>query len=106
MFNKVRDYNNWMKEQDVHRKDMPTAARILDIQSELGELSKEYLKQTKYGTEDFVLNDDFVLEIGDCLYSLLSLSDELGIDANFALDRVIEKYKRRVQNKNNMGSGR
>ena len=46
MINKIKDFNeNIMKK--THRKQMPVYARLLDVQSELGELSKEYLKSSK-----------------------------------------------------------
>ena len=41
----------------AHKKPMPVYARILDIQSELGELAKEYLKHSRYGTVDFDLQN-------------------------------------------------
>lgn len=85
---------------------MPIHARILDIQSELGELAKEYLKNSKYGTQNFDLTEDFKLEYGDVLYSLLSLGNEVGLNAEEELDKVLEKYKKRIIDKNSMGSGR
>lgn len=89
-----------------HEKPMPIHARILDIQSELGELAKEYLKNSKYGTQNFDLTEDFKLEYGDVLYSLLSLGNEVGLNAEEELDKVLEKYKKRIIDKNSMGSGR
>jgi len=103
MQEKVKNFNDNMP---CHKKPMPTWARVADIQSELGELSKEILKASKYGTKEFELNDNFVMEFGDCLYSLMSLANELGIDANQALDKVLDKYQKRINNNNNMGSGR
>ena len=102
MQNKVKKFNSEMK---CHRKTMPVYARILDISSEMGELAKEYLKASKYGTQDFVLNDDFIVEYGDIVYSILSLANEMGIDAENSLDLAIQKYKNRIEKKNNMGSG-
>lgn len=103
MQNKVQEFN---KLRNCHTEKMPVSARVLDIQSEVGELAKEVLKNTKYGTKDFVLSDDFELELGDVLYSLLSLADETGVDAEASLDRVLAKYKKRIENNDNMGSGR
>ena len=103
MQEKVETFN---KNKGVHNKPMPIYARLLDIQSELGELSKEYLKNSKYGTIDFKITDDFELEFGDVLYALLSLANELNLNANDALDKVIDKYKNRIKENNNLGSGR
>ena len=101
MQKKVEEFNN---SKTCHLKPMPVYARLMDIQSEMGELVKEYLKGSKYGTADFILHDDFELEFGDLLYSLLSLAQETKIDAEKCLDRVIEKYKARIEKSNNMGS--
>ena len=69
----------------------------MDIQSEMGELSKEYLKATDYGSKEFGTTEDFNLELGDVLYSLLSLAEEQGVDAKQSLEKVLKKK--------NMGSG-
>ena len=102
MQNLVKDFN---ENKMCHRKKMPESARMLDVQSELGELAKEILKATKYGTEGFFVTEDFEMEFGDVLYSLLSLAVETGIDAEMCLKKVLEKYQNRIDSKNNMGSG-
>ena len=101
MQEKVKNFN---QKKNCHLNPMPVHARILDIQSELGELAKEYLKHSKYGTTDFSLEENFKMEYGDVLYSLLSLADELNIDANACLDKAISKYEDRILKKNSMGS--
>ena len=103
MQQKVKNFNQKMP---CHKQPMPTWARVADIQSEVGELSKEVLKASKYGVKPFELNDNFVMEFGDCLYSLLSLANELNIDAEQALDKVLQKYQKRITDNQNMGSGR
>lgn len=101
MQNKVKEFN---LNTNCHQKPMPIYARLMDIQSELGELAKEYLEHSKYGTSNFNLEFDFKMEYGDVLYSLLSLANETDIDANECLDLAINKYEKRIKNKNNMGS--
>ena len=103
MQNKVKEFNEL---RNCHANPMPVTARVLDIQSEVGELAKEVLKSTKYGTREFVITDDFELELGDVLYSLLSLADETGVDAEGVLDKVLAKYRKRIESNDNMGSGR
>ena len=103
MQNKVKNFND---NKSVHTRPMPVSARIMDINSEMGELAKEYLKATNYGTKDFEITDDFVMEYGDVLYSMLSLANELNIDANKSIEMVLEKYQNRIDNKKDMGSGR
>ena len=99
----VKDFND---NKSVHTRPMPVSARIMDINSEMGELAKEYLKATNYGTKDFEITDDFVMEYGDVLYSMLSLANELNIDANKSIEMVLEKYQNRIDNKKDMGSGK
>ncbi len=101
MQEKVKKFNESMP---CHRKPMPVYARLLDIESEIGELAKEYLESSRYGTTQFAMNEDFVMEYGDVLYSLLSLANEMGIDAESSLDTVIAKYRKRIEEKNSMGS--
>ncbi len=101
MQNKVKIFN---QEKSCHKKTMPVYARLLDIQSELGELAKEYLKHSKYGTNSFEMNEDFLLEYGDVLYCMLSLANELNIDSSKCLDMVIDKYKSRIEKNNSMSS--
>lgn len=100
MQNKVNDFNKKIQKSS----SMPTYARLLDIQSEMGELAKEYLKATDYGNKDFNLTLDFKMEFGDVLYSLLSLANELSLNSEECLNLILEKYKKRFIDKNNIGS--
>lgn len=103
MQKKVLEFNESMP---CHKKPMPVSARVLDIQSEVGELAKEVLKNSKYGTAEFKKDENFEMEMGDILYSLLSLANETKIDIEIALEKVLDKYKKRIENKKDMGSGR
>ncbi len=103
MQKKVKEFNTM---RCCHLQPMPIHARLLDIMSEMGELGKEYLKHSNYGTEEFKMDDEFKLELGDALYSLLSLADEANLDAEECLDMVLEKYRKRIQEKKSMGSGK
>lgn len=103
MQNKVKQFNDKVT---CHSKKMPVAGRILDIQSELGELAKEYLKNSNYDTKEFVLKEDFKEEFGDVLYALLSLANELEINSEECLDVVLNKLQSRIDKNNSMGSGR
>lgn len=101
MQEKVKEFNDSLT---IHKTPMPISARLLDISSELGELNKEYLKATKYGTQNFTHSQDFELEFGDVLYSLFCLANETGIDAETALDKVLEKYKNRANKNQSIGN--
>ena len=96
MQQKVKEFN---ENRNCHKKPMPVYARMLDTQSEIGELAKEYLKNSCYGTGEFVLTKDFKIEFGDVLYCLLSLANELNVSAGECLDLAIEKYQKRIEEK-------
>ena len=85
---------------------MPAYSRLLDIQSELGELSKEYLKSTNYGENSFSATEDFEFEFADVLYSVISLGLELNINIKESIDKVLDKYQQRLDKNNNIESGR
>lgn len=82
---------------------------VHDLQSELGEVSKEILKETEYGehdTSDVTFGDDMAQEVGDLYFSLLGLANALGIELDKALDTVLEKYAERMDTTGSAGSGR
>lgn len=103
MQNKVMKFN---QNKNCHKKPVPLPSRILNIQSELGELAKAYLENSKYGTQSFELKDDFKEEFGDVLYTILSLANELNISCEQCLDIAIEKYNKRINKGNSMKSGK
>ncbi|MCK9293151.1 MAG: MazG nucleotide pyrophosphohydrolase domain-containing protein [archaeon] len=76
---------------------------MLDITSEIGELSKEVIKGTNYGVKDFSKTENTDMEFGDVLFSLIVLANKLDVDLNKSLDMALEKYKKRIE-KGNMGS--
>jgi NTP pyrophosphatase (non-canonical NTP hydrolase) len=70
---------------------------ILDILSELGEVSKEILKSTNYGKNQVQITKELKLEIGDLLYSILNLLNKTEIDADILLEEVLSKYQNRLK---------
>lgn len=80
-------------------------SRLLDLLSELGEVSKELLKGCEYGRRELALSVEWEEEMGDLLFSLICLANESGVDLKDALDSVMEKYNRRLE-KGGVGSGR
>lgn len=103
MQDKVKKFNESIREKT---SSMPSYARLLDIQSEMGELAKEYLKITNYGDDDFIPDEHFKDEFGDVLYALLSLAEEVGIDSEECLDISLNKLQKRMNTNNSIGSGR
>lgn len=82
------------------------SARCIDLMSELGELGKEILKSTAYGGRPFEPNEAIREEAGDCLFSLLALLCEMGVDAQEALAAALAKYERRFASSASISSGR
>ena len=83
-----------------------TYVRLADIQSELGELSKEILKATRYGkTETPNRHESIENEYGDLLFSVLALGVELKADPEYCLKKSIEKYNKRLEKTGQIGSG-
>lgn len=95
-------------EQFVAQYDLACGAQIrfMDLVSEVGELGKEIVKGSNYGRKPYEGSAAVADEAGDCLFSLLALCSELGIDAQAALEGALEKYRRRMAQKGDVGSGR
>ncbi len=90
----------------AHALNMDPQVRFLDLNSELGELSKELLKASGYGKQSPLLTEEMKEELGDCIFSLLCLCDSLGLDGENALYAALEKYRKRFAEKGDVGSGR
>jgi NTP pyrophosphatase (non-canonical NTP hydrolase) len=71
--------------------------RMIDLQSEIGEVGKEILKSTEYGRTDFSKSDGLDEELGDALFSLLCLANATECDLQTALKSVLAKYERRLR---------
>lgn len=78
-------------------------ARMLDLASEVGELAKEVLKATGYGTRPLAPTASLEEELGDCLFSLLCLSQCLGLEGEAALGKALEKYEKRFAERGTIG---
>jgi NTP pyrophosphatase (non-canonical NTP hydrolase) len=89
---------------DDHDLHAPPAYRLLDLQSEVGELAKNVNESTDYGSTpaDAAVEAD---ELGDALFCLLALADETGTDAGDALETALEKYETRLAKSGSAGSG-
>ena len=73
------------------------SARLLDVTSELGELSKEYLKATDYGKVDFRATQSWQQEFGDVFFALLCLANETSVDLSETLEQTLSQYRRRLR---------
>ncbi len=85
--------------------ESPVQARVLDLISEIGELSKETLKATGYGREAFQKPESWDDELGDVFFSLVCLANSTGVDLEATLDGALEKYRTRFAGRGGIGSG-
>ncbi len=79
-------------------------ARLLDMLSEVGELSKEVLKSTRYGQVPFNGTEDWEKELGDVMFSLVCLANDTGVNLETALSGALDKYAKRIAQKGDAGS--
>ena len=71
-------------------------SRLMDTVSELGEVAKEVLLASNYGKSALRNNEKIEMEIGDVIFSIITLSNSLEINIEDALDKALEKYNERL----------
>lgn len=88
---------------EEHEMKATTPFRLIDVMAEMGEIASDAAKSADYGMneEELEVKED---EIGDALFSLLSLASDLGIDADEALEKSMEKYGSRIDETGDAGS--
>jgi NTP pyrophosphatase (non-canonical NTP hydrolase) len=85
--------------------EAPVHARLLDLVSEVGELSKEVLKATDYGHAPFNPPESWAGELGDVLFALVCLAKSTAVDLEAALNGALDKYRERMALGDDAGSG-
>jgi len=88
----------------THDLEAPAAYRLLDTVSELGEVAKAVCTSTEYGHDPASVDvpED---ELGDALFALFALCEELDVDAKAALETSLSKYEERLAESGQAGSG-
>ena len=76
--------------------ESPPEHRVLDTMSELGEVAKEVLKMTDYGRKQPEYREEMKSELGDLLYSTITLANSFDIDLEEALNLALQKYEKRL----------
>ncbi len=74
--------------------------RLLDALSELGEVAKEILKMSDYGKKQIKSDaeiEPLKYELGDLLFSIITVANSFGISLEEALNRALEKYEKRLK---------
>lgn len=89
---------------DARGLEAPVEARVLDLASEVGELSKELLGGTAYGREPFRRTDGWDGELGDAFFSLVCLANSTGVDLEEVLRETLDKYRGRLDHRGDAGS--
>lgn len=79
-----------------HRLESPPEYRLLDAVSELGEVAKEILKMSDYGRKPIQYREDLQVELGDLLYSLITLANSFDIDLDESVQLALAKYRKRL----------
>jgi len=90
---------------EENQLEIEVEIRLLDLMSELGELSKESLKSSDYGKTKFKNTDEWVNELGDVLFSLICIANNTEINLEIALNKALNKYRKRFNEKGDVGSG-
>jgi NTP pyrophosphatase (non-canonical NTP hydrolase) len=79
-----------------HNINCSVENRLLDLVSEIGELSKEVLKASDYGkTASTTYTQNMQMELGDVLFSLVCVANAMNIDMDQALALALRKYEKR-----------
>ena len=76
--------------------EAPDHAKLIDLVSEAGELSKEMLKGTNYKRASLRPPDGGAGEMGDVLFALVCLAHDTGVDLEVALNKALDKYNQRL----------
>jgi NTP pyrophosphatase (non-canonical NTP hydrolase) len=82
---------------ELHSLDALVDARLLDLVSEVGELSKEFLIATSYGQKEFQPSAEWRDELGDVYFALLCVAEKSGVDLDTVLRESMAKYERRLK---------
>jgi NTP pyrophosphatase (non-canonical NTP hydrolase) len=75
----------------------PAEINVLDLVTEVGEVAKEVIKMSNYGRSTWEYREEVKSELGDVLFSLMVLANTLNVDLDDELQRVLEKYYKRLQ---------
>ena len=78
--------------------------RFADLTSEVGELGKELVKSSNYGKNEPAANEKLAMEMGDVLFVLVLLANEMELDLDECFRAVREKCEERFEEKGSIGS--
>jgi NTP pyrophosphatase (non-canonical NTP hydrolase) len=77
--------------------------RYADLMSEIGELGKELLLSSNYGTKPFKPTDNLPQEMGDAIFALSLLANSLDLDLEECFGSAIDKYNKGYEETGQIG---
>ena len=89
-----------------HQLETSIEIRLLDLQSEIGEVAKEALKGNQYGKSHFTTTPNWEEELADAFFSMVCIANSTGVNLEEALGKAIEKYRIRIEEQGKAGSCR
>ncbi|KKW29070.1 MAG: MazG nucleotide pyrophosphohydrolase [Parcubacteria group bacterium GW2011_GWB1_52_7] len=89
--NKIREFSK------EHNLDSDPEYKVLDTVSELGEVAKEILKMTNYGKDKMEFREEIKSELGDLLYSVITIANAFDVDLETAVSNISAKYEKRLK---------
>ena len=72
-------------------------SRYIDLVTQIGELGKTILEATDYGYRSFKASEEMKHEAGSCLFSLLALLNDYGLDETEILEDVLQGYETQMK---------
>ena len=102
-FLNFRDYQNEAKKTAIYPENAKLTYPLLGLSGEVGEVCEKVKKHIRDGRE--LDKDDLTKELGDVLWYLSAVANDLGIDLQSVAERNIKKLKSRQERGVLGGSG-
>lgn len=90
---------------EAHGLETDAVHRALDVVSEVGEVAKEVLRATQYGTTRFATSDGWEAEVGDVAFSIICPANTTGVDLEKSVLKALKRYAERIKSTRDAGSG-
>jgi NTP pyrophosphatase (non-canonical NTP hydrolase) len=84
--------------------ESPAEIRVLDALSELGEVAKEIIRMSDYGRRPLTYREQLKSELGDLLFSVITVANSFDVDLEEALGMALGKYGKRLGKGGSAGS--
>jgi NTP pyrophosphatase (non-canonical NTP hydrolase) len=88
VLNRVEGYKTW-----------GTTEYLQAFMGDVGDLAKLVLAERGYVFSQKDVDTKLARELADCLWSVLVLADELGVDLNKELDKTLSRLEEKIQDR-------